>query len=126
MALAGESKENRYSEYGKLVQSIRIRKLAEACGVETSGKHQAYSAKPLANGLTLICSGFPAMVTKVDRAGKLVWSLTAKDVTSVYFMSAGGAKCLENGNTLICNWIGHNVAGEYSSIFEVTPEKRMV
>ena len=66
------------------------------------------------------------MVTEVDGAGKVVWSLTAKDVPSVNFMFAGGAKRLENGNTVVCNWTGQNFKGEYIPIFEVTPEKRMV
>jgi hypothetical protein len=126
VALIAESRVNRYSQNGRLYKSYDIRSLAEQCGLENTGKHQAYSAEELPNGHTLICSGFPAMVVEVDPAGSVVWSVTPKEVPSVNFMFAGGAKRLANGNTVICNWTNHNFAGDYIPVFEVTPEKKVV
>ena len=51
--------------------------------------------------------------------GKPVWSYTAAEPVQFYSMHISGAQRLANGNTVICS-------GANGTIFEVTPEKRIV
>ena len=126
VTLCGEGLLNRYSNEGKLLKSISLRKLATTYGVTREKTPQAYSVEELANGNLLICAGYPAFVVEVDSDEKIVWALSSKDVPSVNFIFAGGAKRLPNGNTIICNWTGHNYKGEYIPLFEVNQKKKIV
>ncbi len=126
VALCAESLVNSYNRKGKLLQSISVRKLSEEYGIKDSKKQQAYSIEELANGHILISAGFPAFVAETDKNGKLIWGLSAQDVPVVNFVFSGGAKRLSNGNTVICNWTGHNFSGDYIPVFEVNREKQII
>jgi hypothetical protein len=33
---------------------------------------------------------------------------------------------LPNGNTILCNWLGHGHIGEQADVVEITPDKKIV
>ncbi|NCQ30424.1 MAG: hypothetical protein GW802_23905, partial [Armatimonadetes bacterium] len=37
-----------------------------------------------------------------------------------------GVQRLPNGNTVVCNWLGHGFIGNGTHLFEVTPDKQVV
>jgi len=37
-----------------------------------------------------------------------------------------GLERLENGNTVMCNWLGHGAVGTTADVVEVTAEKKVV
>jgi hypothetical protein len=37
-----------------------------------------------------------------------------------------GIQRLPNGNTILCNWLGHGHLGETADIIEVTPDKKVI
>ena len=85
-----------------------------------------FSAVPLPNGNVLVAGGGKCMVTEVAPDGKVVWRLTAGDMPEVNYKWAAGVQRLRNGNTVICNWLGHGQYGKGTPVFEVTPDKRVV
>jgi hypothetical protein len=126
VALCIDGLINAYNKNGELLRSISVRKLSEKYGLSNFSRQQAYSIEELPNGHILVSAGFPALVAEIDKNGNLIWGLSSNDVPKVNFIFSGGAKRLSNGNTLICNWTGHNFAGDYVPVFEVNMEKQVV
>ena len=126
VTLCADGLVNSYSRKGEILRSISVRKLSEEYGIQNTKKQLAYSVEELSNGHILISAGFPAFVAEIDKNGKLVWGLSAKDVPTANFIFSGGTKRLSNGNTLICNWTGHNYPNDYIPVFEVNREKEIV
>jgi len=85
-----------------------------------------FTAVRLSNGNTLVAGGGAGLVTEVDATGKVVWQLTSADVPEVDLMWVAGLQRLANGNTIVCNWLGHGKYGKGVPLFEVTPEKKVV
>ncbi len=107
-----------YDADGKLVREI------PAAG----GPH---SAARLANGNTIIsCADRPggARVFEVDPAGKTVWEVSNADLKDIGIglTFIAGFQRLPNGNTVMCNWLGHGKFGKAPHIIEVTPDKKIV
>ena len=84
----------------------------------------AYAATRLANGNTLISCKDD--VIEVNPKGKTVWHLKASDIPEMGPKWMSGTQRLPNGNTVICNWLGHHQEGKGVPIFEVTPDKKVV
>jgi len=126
VALCIDGLINAYTKNGELLRSISVRKLSGKYGLSNFSRQQAYSIEELPNGHILVSAGFPALVAEIDKNGNLIWGLSSNDVPKVNFIFSGGAKRLSNGNTLICNWTGHNFAGDYVPVFEVNMEKQVV
>jgi len=84
----------------------------------------AYAALRLENGNTLI-SGKDDVI-EVNAKGKTVWHLKAADIPAMGPKWMTGIERLANGNTVICNWLGHHQEGKGVPIFEVTPDKKVV
>ena len=90
-----------------------------------------WAAVRLKNGNTLISGNSNGFVREVDKQGKTVWEYTRADAPcwlTIYTVQE--ADRLENGNTIISNWIGggHTDEEKNKSIqfFEVTPDKKIV
>jgi hypothetical protein len=112
----GDQAVREYDEVGKLVVSI------PAAG----GPH---SVERLANGSTLIsCGDLPggARVFEVDGNGKTAWQIQGEDLPGISLKFVAGFQRLPNGNTIICNWLGHGQLGKAPHLIEVTREKRVV
>jgi hypothetical protein len=83
----------------------------------------------LPNGNTVISCGDnkgAAHVFEVDPQGKTVWQVQGDEVPGNSFKFIAGIQRLANGNTLICNWLGHGQFGKSPHLVEVTPDKRAV
>ena len=90
-------------------------------------KSQAHIARRLANGNLLIATGNGKSVVEIDPAGAPVWTFATADFppdTNPEW--AVDAQRLDNGNTLIVNWLGHGKNGKGISILEVAPDKQVV
>ena len=90
-------------------------------------KSMAHIARRLANGNLLIATGNGQGVVELDASGATVWIFAKDD------FPAGtnpewtvDAQRLDNGNTLIVNWLGHSRKGIGISLVEVTPAKQVV
>jgi hypothetical protein len=105
-----------YDLQGKIVREI------PAAG----GPH---SVARLPNGNTLIsCAdhkGGPR-VFEVDETGKVVWQVQEGDLPGVSLKFMAGFQRLPNGNTVMCNWLGHGQPGQAPHVIEVTADKKVV
>ena len=84
------------------------------------------AAVRLPNGNTLITSGDKCTVTELDAKDKVVWQITKDDFPEIRMDWLAGVQRLPNGNTVICNWLGHGKFGQGVPIFEVTRDKKIV
>jgi hypothetical protein len=89
-----------------------------------------HSAVRLLDGGTLIAcgdmAGQPARVFEVDKAGKTVWEVKGDDLPGIHLKFMSGLQRLPNGNTVMCNWLGHGHLGEAPHVIEVTRDKKVV
>jgi outer membrane protein assembly factor BamB len=90
------------------------------------GLGEAYMARHLPNGNTLIGCGDTHRVVEVDPAGAVVWEVNENDLPGHPLRFAAHVERLANGNTMICNWPGHGYEGKQPLLVEVTPDKRVV
>lgn len=105
-----------YDADGKLLREIPA----------TGGPHTALR---LANGNTLIsCGDQPggSRVFEVDPQGQTVWQAQGDEVPGHSFKFIAGVQRLPNGNTVICNWLGHGQFGKSPHLVELTPAKKPV
>lgn len=112
----GEQVVREYDPAGKTVREI------PAAG----GPH---SVVRLPNGNTLIsCGDLPGgrRVFEVDPSGKTTWQVQGDELPGISLKFIAGIQRLPNGNTVLCNWLGHGQFGKAPHLIEVTPEKRVV
>jgi hypothetical protein len=111
----GEQVVREYDPSGKPVRSI------PAAG----GPH---SVARLPNGNTLIsCGDMPggARVFEVNPAGETVWQVQGDELSGISLKFIAGFQRLPNGNTVICNWLGHGQFGKAPHLVEVTSDKKV-
>ena len=112
----GDQVVREYDAEGKVVRSIPA----------PGGPH---SAVRLTNGHTLIsCADRPggSRVFEADAEGKTVWEVTSDELPGISLKFIAGVQRLPNGNTVLCNWLGHGQFGKAPHLIEVTPEKHVV
>lgn len=112
--LVGHSAARRVREYspeGKVVREI-----------PTPGT--TFAAVRLPDGNTLISC--ETAVIEVDPAGKTVWQVKASEIPEMGPKWLAGVQRLPNGNTLLCNWLGHGQEGKGVPMFEITRDKKIV
>jgi outer membrane protein assembly factor BamB len=89
-----------------------------------------HSVARLPDGNTLIASadagGATARVFEVTREGKTVWEVSGDELPGISLKFMAGFERLPNGNTVMCNWLGHNQFGKAPHIIEVTRSKQVV
>lgn len=88
-----------------------------------------HSVMRLPNGNTLISCGDQAggaRAFEVDPAGKTVWQVQGDELPGISLKFIAGMQRLPNGNTVICNWLGHKQFGKAPHLLEITPDKRVV
>lgn len=112
----GEQVVREYDADGKVVRSIPA----------PGGPH---SVVRLPNGNTLIsCADQKARAgaIEVDSTGKIVWEVWGDELPGVSLKFIAGVQRLPNGNTVLCNWLGHGQLGKAPHLIEVTPQKQVV
>lgn len=105
-----------YDSQGKVVREI------PAAG----GPHTAVR---LENGNTLISCGDRkggSRVFEVDEGGKTVWQVQGDELPGISLKFMTGFQRLPNGNTVMCNWLGHRQFGKAPHVIEVTRDKKVV
>jgi len=105
-----------YDPNGKIVWEVK----------SPGGPH---SVMRLPNGNTLVSEADAKKdphVYEFDKAGNIVWEVSNADLPDKPFKFLGGMQRLPNGNTVICNWLGHNQFGAAPHIIEVTRDKKVV
>jgi len=113
----GDGVVKEYDPSGKPVWEFRV----------PGGPH---SAIRLPNGNTLVSGadarGAKATVLEVSPAGQVVWQVSGDELPGIALKFMAGIERLPNGNTLMCNWLGHNAFGQAPHLIEVTPAKKVV
>jgi hypothetical protein len=112
----GEDVVREYGPDGKVIREIQA----------PGGPH---SVVRLPNGNTLIsCADHPGgpQVIEVDPHGKTVWQIREGDLPGISLKFMAGLQRLPNGNTVMCNWLGHGQLGKAPHVIEVTPDKKVV
>ena len=80
----------------------------------------------LADGNLLITCGDGHKVVELDSNLKIVWELNENDLPNNPLRLLAGCQRLPNGNTIICNYLGHGHIGKQPQFFEVTKDKKVV
>jgi hypothetical protein len=96
---------------------------------EASAPGGPHTAIRLPNGNTLVSEGDAKKdphVYEFDKTGNIVWEISNADLPDKPFKFLGGMQRLPNGNTVICNWLGHKQYGTAPHIIEVTRDKKVV
>jgi len=112
----GEDVVREYGPEGRVVREIPA----------PGGPH---SMVRLPNGNTLVsCADHPGgpRVFEVDPQGKTVWQVREGDLPGISLKFMAGLQRLPNGNTVMCNWLGHGQFGKAPHVIEVTPDKKVV
>jgi len=85
-----------------------------------------HEAIALPNGNILISCGDGHKVIEIDRNDKIVWEVNENDLPNNPLRLAAGMQRLPNGNTILCNYLGHGHTGEQPQFIEVTRDKKVV
>ena len=83
-----------------------------------------FMGQRLKNGHTLV--SWQKGILEYDKAGNVVWELTEKDVPEMKLQFILGINRLDNGNTIVCNWLGWDAKGKGIPLFEVNKDKKVV
>jgi hypothetical protein len=81
---------------------------------------------PLKNGHWLVTCGDGHQVVELDAKGEVVWSVQENELPENPLRLMAGIQRLPNGNTILCNWLGHGHIGKNPHLYEVTPGKQLV
>lgn len=129
----GQFRHIRLTEHGTLL--IAHMDLGKVREYDTDGKvllsldvPNPWSAEPLKNGHILVCSA--GNVLELDRDGKTIWQADAKLLAGNRISSPQIAIRLDNGNTLINNWVNEwngaiDPATALPQAIEVTPDNKV-
>jgi hypothetical protein len=80
----------------------------------------------LPNGHLLIGCGEGHKVLELDEHEKFVWSVDENEIPGHTLRLVAGLQRLPNGDTVVCNYLGHGHIGEQPHVFELTPDKKVV
>lgn len=84
---------------------------------------KVYGCQRLANGNTLLGCGDGHRAIEVDPAGKIVWSVTEKELPGITLAWVTMVQRLPNGNTVLVNC---HAGPQNPQIVEVAPDKKVV
>ena len=80
----------------------------------------------LPNKHLLISCGDGHKVLELDEHEKVVWEVNENELPGNPLRLMAGLQRLPNGNTILCNYLGHGHLGEQPHFFELTPDKKIV
>ncbi|MCJ7777414.1 MAG: hypothetical protein MUP16_03780 [Sedimentisphaerales bacterium] len=112
----GQQMVREYDPEGKTVWEVKA----------PGGPHTAIR---LPNGNTLVSVADMTKDPRVyefNREGAVVWDISNADLPDKPLKFLAGMQRLPNGNTVICNWLGHNQYGKAPHILEITRDKQVV
>lgn len=85
-----------------------------------------HMALKLPDGNLLIALGEGHKIQELDANLKVVWELGENDVPGNPLRLVTGFQRLPNGNTIVCNYLGHGFLGKQPQFFEITRDKKVV
>ena len=109
----GEHQVEELDPSGKVLREIKV-------------PGDVHEAVPLPDGHLLITCGDGHQVLELDATLKTVWSLGEHEVPGNPLRLVAGVQRLPNGNTVVCNYLGHGHLGEQPHFFEITRDKQVV
>jgi hypothetical protein len=112
LSLKGEHKVAELDADGKQLREIKV-------------PGDVHEAIPLPNKHLLITCGDGHKVIELDETEKVVWELNENDLPNNPLRLMGGCQRLPNGNTILCNYLGHGFVGKQPQFLEVTPDKKV-
>lgn len=112
LALEGEGVAREVDATGKMVW-------------EYKGVPRIHEAIRLSSGNTLIGGGDAKRVLEVTPAGQVAWEFGATDAPELGIAFIASVQVLENGDLLVCNWLGAG-GGNGVHAFQVTRDKKIV
>jgi hypothetical protein len=124
VAHEADGKVREYDRNGKVVweYAMDMNNLPASPGLTGHGVN-VFSAKRLPNGNTLIGGGNNNRVIEVDKSGKIVWSVEAKDLQGITLAWITTIDPLPNGDVIF----GNSHAGpDNPQLIEVTRDKKVV
>ena len=131
--LVGLMEEHRVAEFdadGKEVWSFACPDTWTGPRPKNGGTISAWDAIRLKNGNTLISGDEYGYVLEVNPKGEIVWELGKNDLPGYPLDVVQEIGRLDNGNTVISNWVAGNVKSDNwpstIQIIEVTPAKKVV
>ena len=89
-------------------------------------KPHIWQALRLANGNTIVSTGYDAKLQLISPTGKLIDIITGPETVNPNFY--GGFQILSNGNYVVTNWQGHgpNFGNSGIQLLEYSPEGKLV
>ena len=88
-----------------------------------------HSVARLPDGHTLITTADKAKdphLLEYDADGKLIWDVSNRDLPGAPLRFLAGLHRLPNGNTMVCNWLGHGQFKTAPHLLEIAPDKKVV
>jgi len=85
-----------------------------------------HAAVKLPNGNMIVTLWDKTRVVEMDPSLKVVWEVGENELPGNTLRIPTGVQRLANGNTIICNFIGHGFIGKQPQVIEVTPDKKIV
>lgn len=85
-----------------------------------------HSAVRLPNGHLLVALGEAHKLQELNPQGKVVWEVNENDLPGNPLRLVSGFQRLANGNTIVCNYLGEEHAGQQPHLVEITREKKVV
>jgi hypothetical protein len=85
-----------------------------------------HMALRLPDGHLLIALGEGHKIQELDADLQVVWELSENEVPGNPLRLVTGFQRLPNGNTIVCNYLGHGHLGEQPHLFEITRDKKVV
>ena len=85
-----------------------------------------HAAIKLPNGHLLVTLGTAGKVIELDRDLKIVWQIGQDELPGNPLRLPAGCQRLDNGNTIVCNYLPGPFMGKQPQAFEVTRDKRVV
>jgi hypothetical protein len=96
---------------------------------EAEVKGGPHSVARLPDGNTLVActdhNGDPGMI-ELNRQKEIVWQVGKEELPGISLKFVAGFQRLDNGNTVLTNWLGHNHLGESAHVVEITRDKKVV
>jgi hypothetical protein len=112
-SLKGDHKAVELDSEGKTMREIKV-------------PGDLHEVIPLPEGHLLITCGDGHKVIELDASEKVVWEVNESDLPNNPLRLAAGCQRLPNGNTILCNYLGHGFIGKQSQFVEISRDKKIV